>query len=233
MFPHTYVRYQATRSRQRGAGGRTQGGERAALPSGSRSEWERQQAAMRRELQRQARERARLEREREKTLQQQHLASQQEETAARTAALSQRIAILDQVLTGILTLPPLSFERLKVTPQLPPFDSGPLANADSAPDWNFYAPPDPGIMSRIFGGTSRHERRMAEAHEGFETAIADYRQREADRLPGACRRRWSATGRHSSAEWTPLLSPHAEPAGGASPAMCSASRSTAVRSRRK
>lgn len=103
------------------------------MASGSRSEWERQQAALRRDLERQARERARLEKQREKALQQRHLASQQEKAAARTAALNRRIAILDQVLTSILTLSPLSFEQLKVTPQLPHFDPGPLGEADPVP----------------------------------------------------------------------------------------------------
>jgi restriction system protein len=169
-------------SRQVRKSGCRQGGERAALASGSRSEWERQQAAQRRELERQARERARLEKEREKALQQQYLASQQETAVARTATLNRRIVTLDQVLTGILTLQPLSFERMKVSPQMPHFDPGPLGKADPAPDWNFYAPPDPGVMSRILGGASRHERRVAEARSQFETATSDYRQREANRL---------------------------------------------------
>jgi restriction system protein len=169
-------------SRQVRKGGCRQGGERAALASGSRSEWERQQAARRRELERQARERARLEKEREKALQQQYLASQQEKAVASTAALNRRIVILDQVLTSILALQTLSFERMKVSPQLPHFNPGPLGMADPAPDWNFYAPPDLGVMNRIFGGASRHERRVAEARRGFETASSDYRQREANRL---------------------------------------------------
>lgn len=75
----------------------------------------------------------------------------------------------------------LTFGSLKVTPELPGFEPGPLRVAESAPDWNDYAPPEPGGLSRVFGGAARHERQTAEARAGFDAAVADHRHREARR----------------------------------------------------
>jgi restriction system protein len=152
------------------------------LASASRSQWERQQAAARRELERQAREQARLAKERERAAREKYLAAQQDEAASNTAAVNQRIATLDQVLTGVLALRPVGFEKLKIVPRIPHFDAGPLASAESAPDWNSFAPYAPGAISRMFGGASRHDRRVAEARVRFEQATAEHRQREANRL---------------------------------------------------
>ena len=87
--------------------------------SGGRSEWERQQAAQRRATEQWAREQARLLKEQEKVLRQQHLESQQQAADAKTAAVDRQIAAIDEVLTRILPLAPLSFDRLKVVPKLP------------------------------------------------------------------------------------------------------------------
>jgi restriction system protein len=148
--------------------------------SGGRSQWERQQAALRREIERQQREQARLAKEQEKVRQQQHIEGQQRTAEAKTAAVEQQIKILDEILTGILSLPVLTFDALKVTPVLPHFDPGPVA-AEPAPDWNAYAVPEPGAFSRLFGGAAKHERQMAEAQSRFQAATAAYSQREANR----------------------------------------------------
>ncbi len=149
--------------------------------SGGRSEWERQQAAQRRATEQWAREQARLLKEQEKVLRQQHLESQQQAADAKTAAVDRQIAAIDEVLTRILPLAPLSFDRLKVVPKLPSFDPGPLAIAHPAPDWNQYAPIAPGGLNRLFGGAARHERQTAEARSRFEADLSDYRQREDQR----------------------------------------------------
>lgn len=149
--------------------------------SGGRSQWERQMAAQRREAERQAREQARLAKEREKAAQQRHIESQQRTAELRTSEVEQRARILDKVLTSVLPLPALTFDSLKVTPELPGFEPGPLRVAESAPDWNDYAPPEPGGLSRVFGGAARHERQTAEARAGFDAAVADHRHREARR----------------------------------------------------
>jgi restriction system protein len=153
----------------------------AVARSGGRSEWERRQAAQRREAERYAREQARRAKELEKAEREAHLVSQQLAADTKTAAVDRQIKALDEILTGILLLQPLTFERLKVVPQLPSFDPGPLATVPSPPDWNEYAPVEPGGLSRMFGGAARHERRMAEARVQFESDTSDYQQQEAQR----------------------------------------------------
>ena len=133
--------------------------------SGGRSEWERQQAAQRREAEQRTREQARLAMELEKQRRQQHLESQQQAAETKAAAVNRQIKVLDEVLTSMLPLSPLSFERLKVARKIPNFAPGPLAIASPMPDWNDYAPIEPGGLSRMFGGAARHERRTAEARD--------------------------------------------------------------------
>jgi restriction system protein len=149
--------------------------------SGGRSQWEREMAAQRREAERQAREQARLAKEAEKARQQRHFQAQQRTAERKTAEVEQQIKILDEVLTSILSLPGMSFDSLGVTPGLPSFDPGPLGTAEPAPDWADYMPPEPGGLSRLFGGVARHERQTAEARTRFDTAVAEHRQREAQR----------------------------------------------------
>jgi restriction system protein len=149
--------------------------------SGGRSQWEREQAALRREIERQQREQVRLAKEREKARQQQHLEAQQHTAEARGAAVERQIKVLDEILTGILSLPALTFDALKVTPEPPRFDPGQLGVAEPAPDWNDYAISEPGALSRLFGGAARHERQTAEARARFEAAVSGHRQREANR----------------------------------------------------
>jgi restriction system protein len=146
--------------------------------SSGRSEWERRQAAERREAERQAREHARLAKEREKVRREQYLESQQRAAEAKSAAVDLQIKVLGDVLTSILPRSPLSFDGLKVAPKVPSFDPGPLGIAHPAPDWNAYAPIEPTGLSRIFGGAARHERQTAEARTRFEAAMSDCRQRE-------------------------------------------------------
>ena len=149
--------------------------------SGSRSQWERQMAAQRREAERQAREQARLAKELEKARQQRHIESQQRAADLKTAEVERQIKMLDEVLTSILRLPVLTFDSLTVTPELPHFDPGSLGTAEPAPDWDDYEPPEPGGLSRLFGGAARYERQTAEARARFDAAMTEYRQREGER----------------------------------------------------
>ena len=47
---------------------------------------------------------------------------------------------LGEVLTSVLPLRPLTFERLLATPREPGFDPGPLGSALPAPHWDEFAP---------------------------------------------------------------------------------------------
>lgn len=149
--------------------------------SGGSSQWEREMAARRKEAEKQAREQARLAKEAEKARQQQHIESQQRTAETRTAGVEHQIKILDEVLTSILPLPAPSFETMKVTPRLPPFDPGQLGAAEPAPDWAGYAPARPAGLGRLLGGAARHERQTAEARTRYESAMAEHHQRERQR----------------------------------------------------
>lgn len=75
--------------------------------SSSRSSWERQQAAIRRELERQAREQARIAKEREKERLRLHLESQQKTADDMSAKVGGQIKVLDEILTSVLSHHPL------------------------------------------------------------------------------------------------------------------------------
>ena len=92
--------------------------------SGNLAEWERRLAAQRQADEREARERRRQERERETVRHLEHLDSQQQDADEQAAAVQQQIKSLDEVLTSVLPLPPMSFDRLMATPRTPPFDPG-------------------------------------------------------------------------------------------------------------
>ena len=75
---------------------------------GGQSEWQRLQAAQRREAERRAREKTKLAKET-------YLASQQQAAEDKTADLDRQVRVLDGVLTDSLSCPPLAFQQLKVS----------------------------------------------------------------------------------------------------------------------
>jgi restriction system protein len=157
-------------------------GKVAAMPrSGSLSEWERRLAAQHRDDQRLARERRQQEKEKEKALQNEHLESRQRTADEQTAAVQEQIASLDEVLTGVLSLPPMSFGRLMSTARTPGFDPGPLGLAQPDPNWNDFAPPRPGGLRWLLGGAARYRRQTAQARDRFEAAVAGHREHESQR----------------------------------------------------
>src|SRR5215813_6706641 len=104
--------------------------------SQGQSEWQRLQAAQRREADRRAREKAKLAKET-------YVASQQQAAEDKTADLDRRVRVLDGVLTDSLSSPPLAFEQLKISPNIPRFDPGPLGTGAPEPEWVDYAPIEP------------------------------------------------------------------------------------------
>ena len=86
---------------------------------------------------------------------------------------------LDEVLTSVLPLRPLSFDRLMAVPRIPEFDPGPLGPAPPAPDWNDFAPDPPAGLGRLLG--ARSGRQMTEARTRFEAAQAEHRKQTAER----------------------------------------------------
>jgi restriction system protein len=153
--------------------------------SGNRAEWQGRLAARYQEDEGLARERRRQEQEQEKVRPQEHLESQQQTADRQTAGVLEQIKSLDEVLTSVLALPPMSFDRLMATARTPPFDPGPLDVARPAPDWNDFAPAEPDrwrrFLHRFLARTARNRRRTAQAQGRFEAAVAEHRQQESER----------------------------------------------------
>ncbi|MEV5743024.1 restriction endonuclease [Microbispora rosea] len=147
-----------------------------------RSEWERRQAALRREAERQAREAATRAKEQERERQRLHLEKQQATAERRSAKVAKRIEELDRVLIDALKVRPLSFDDMRVTASIAPFDPGRLAVAEPAPKWAEYAPLPPSGLSKYFGGQSRYERALLEERERFDNAVAHHQERERKRI---------------------------------------------------
>lgn len=148
---------------------------------GGRSEWERRQAAARREADRQAREHARLAKEREKEARERHLQGQQRKAEERSAAVAARSAELDGILASALRQAPFSLRSLEVVASVPAFEPGTLAVAGTSPAWEDYAPAAPGAISRLFGGSTRHEHEVATARTRWEADVAMFKSSEAAR----------------------------------------------------
>jgi restriction system protein len=157
------------------------GAQQTMARSGNLAEWQRQLAAQRLEDEREAREHRRRERELERVRQQDYADSQEQDADERTAAVRERITSLDEVLTSVLALPPMSFDRLMVTARTPPFDPGPLGVAATGPQWSDFAPAPPSGLSRFLGGGARRRRQTAQAQARFEAAQAEHQQQESQR----------------------------------------------------
>ncbi|WP_205315839.1 restriction endonuclease [Nonomuraea lactucae] len=168
--------------------------------AGSRSEWERHQAALRREAERQAREAARLAKERERERQRQHLERQQAKAEQKTAEVAKRMEGLDNVLLAALQVRPLSFDQMRVASSVRPFEpERRLTTPEPAPSWAAYQPSQPSSLGKILGGQTRYERALAEARGRYDSAMAHYQQREEQRLRGLNAAR-SAYDRQMAAE---------------------------------
>ena len=81
--------------------------------SGKASDWQQRLAAQRQETERLAAERRQQERDREKARQEELLESQQRTAEEQTATVQEQIKSLEEVLTSVLPLPPMSFDRLR------------------------------------------------------------------------------------------------------------------------
>lgn len=149
--------------------------------SGSLAAWEQRLAAQRREDDRQAREQRQRDRDQEKVRQQERLVSQQQAAEEQTAAIEDRMKALGEVLTSVLPLRPLTFERLLSTPRVPEFDPGPLGSALPAPAWDDFAPGPVAGFGRFLGAGARQARQVTEARARFEAAQAEHQNQEAER----------------------------------------------------
>jgi restriction system protein len=86
------------------------------------------------------------------------------------------------------------------TPHVAPLDLGPLAEAIQAPQWDDFAPPSPGLISRLFGGTARQERRSSGAKAIYDAAVHEAERQEAQRQAQVAAARSEHTRRVEAAE---------------------------------
>jgi restriction system protein len=148
--------------------------------STSLAERERRLAAHR-DDERLTRQRRQQETAERKTRQQEHLESQQRAADEQTAVVQEQVRGLEEVLASVLPLPPVSFDRLMVTPRTPAFDPGPLGAAVPGPEWSDFAPARPGVLKRLLGGGARYKRQTAQAQDRFAAAQAEHREHETQR----------------------------------------------------
>ncbi len=124
--------------------------------------------AQRREAERQAKEQSRLAKEREKARKEAHLAAQQRSADIKTAATERQVNDLDEVLTGVLGIRPVSFASLMLPTVRSHFEPGALAFGNPEPVWTDFAPLEPKGLTRILGGNARYGREVADAQDRFD-----------------------------------------------------------------
>jgi restriction system protein len=102
------------------------------------------------------------------------------EAAEKTTAVERQIKTLDQLLTSVLPLAPLTFEALMVSPSPPRFEPAD-ASCGPEPAWDNYAPVRPGVLRLLFGGGARYRRDVEVSRTRFEAAQSEHRKHESQR----------------------------------------------------
>jgi hypothetical protein len=167
---------------------------------GSLAAWEQRLAAQRRDEDRLAREHRQREKDTERLRQQEHLAERQRAAAEQTAEVEGRMKALGEVLTGVLPLRPLTFERLLAASREHRFDPGPLGSALPAPDWDDFAPVPAVGFGRLLGPSAR-QAAVNEARARFEAAQAELAAAPTASSHGLA---WAAPGIWSGSITLPL-----------------------------
>jgi restriction system protein len=154
---------------------------------GGRSEWERHQQVLRREIAAECRtgefaaravERQALHTTRH--LEQARAAAQILLAKKQTLAVQEFLRELETVLISALDRTPTSFENLRLNYVEVPFDPGPLATPVVMPDASEFLPEQPHGLGRIL--SVRHQRDRNVAKEWYLETLAVREQREQDRL---------------------------------------------------
>ena len=118
--------------------------------------------------------------ERERKLQES--AAGKAEAERLNAELADLVARLDSILRrGLDREAAIDLNTMVRHFDFPPLNLAPYGVALRRPAWSNYAPPEPSKIAGIFGGNSRHERRLAAAREAFARAELDYERSETER----------------------------------------------------
>jgi len=119
-----------------------------------------------------------------------YLEDRKEEAALMSSALQDRVTELESVLAAnVRPRPDVTFASLKRAVTYPKFDAGGLERPTPPPRWEQYAPPPPGGLGRLFGGSGRQERQEALARTAFDQVSAQHADTEADRQRRLAKRR--------------------------------------------
>ena len=144
---------------------------------------ERQLIQAQREADREKREKERAKRAAEKERRQIYLEIREMETVERNEDLAAGIAALEGILTHTLSIDDaLNFNTLRVTPQIPPFNPGPLNVIEQPPLRESFLPSEPSMWRKLLPGTmARYEQELAEGQRRFQQELEMYQRREQRR----------------------------------------------------
>jgi restriction system protein len=146
----------------------------------SYSQWEREQRRLAREAEREQREEERARVAAEKERQRQLVAARKATAEQKTAQLAQTVEELERILQAGLGRPGwLDITSLYRKPRVPKLKLGALEARIPEPE--FVAPPEPGTVSRLFGGQGRYQRELEEARQRYQNDLALAQRMERDR----------------------------------------------------
>ena len=99
------------------------------------------------------------------------------------AQLKEEVVGLETILADSLATDNyLDIESFKVQPEIPPFEPGQLAVADSSPTVSEFRPKSPGFFQSLLPGTNaRHKRAVAIARREYESAVQACKQARAEK----------------------------------------------------
>jgi restriction system protein len=144
--------------------------------AGGLSDYERWVRQQQREAEREQRALAAAERAAERERKQQHIAACQAQVKLFNRRIDEWIAELESILRrGLTRSSRIDLQSLCRVDPPPSLDLGERAHSVPQPDWEQFRPPEPGVLSGLFGGRNRHARQIADAKAAFEQA-----ERESD-----------------------------------------------------
>lgn len=153
-----------------------------ATNRGGRAEWERQQRAIAREIERERKEAERAQLAEEKEAKQRYRAAREAEIRKKNTRLEQRVTQLNAILVnGLYRSAVIDLAAEISRPNVAALDLGALATPVAAPSWDQFAPRPPGVLSRMVGGSARYERSVADAEARHQQAVHEAERREVER----------------------------------------------------
>jgi restriction system protein len=112
-----------------------------------------------------------------------YLESRMAEVDAQNEDLDTSVAELEMLLASTLSVDDfIDFEALKEDAELPPFEPGELAVAESQPRIEAFIPaPLSGLVKFVPGANAKHTQLVKDQQQAFETAFRDHAERERER----------------------------------------------------